>query len=128
MLFHKARVSVNRSHAHMPHRIAPVARPRAAAHGADLEDVVLAGDEGADGHVARFAVQASVLPGALRLAGGGEGEAGFVVARVFHHLDFDDELGAHAVLDVGDGGSRERLLRAVGAHGVEAAGGKAGLP
>ena len=75
----------------MPHRIAPVARPGAAAPGADLEDVVLAGDEGADGHVARFAVQAAVLPGALRLAGGGEGVAGFVVARVSHHLDFDDE-------------------------------------
>src|SRR4051812_24845981 len=50
------------SHAHMPDWVAPVAIPGAAADGADLEGVVLAGGEAVDRHGARVGEEAAADP------------------------------------------------------------------
>jgi hypothetical protein len=101
-------------HAHMPHRITPVAIPGAAADGAELEDVVLAGGEAVDRHGARLGEEAGAEPRALHGAGGGQGVAAFVHLRVRHRSDTVDELPAAAVANVLD---RRRLERALGAVG-----------
>jgi hypothetical protein len=66
------------------------------------------------------------LPGALHLAGGGEGVADFVGFGVLHRGDAGEELAAVAVEDVFDERRLEDGLRAVGAHGFEAAGEEGG--
>src|SRR5205823_3809562 len=97
----------------MPHRIAPVAIPGAAADGAELEDVVLAGSQAVDRHGARIGKEPGADPWALHGAGGGQGVAAFVHLRVRHRSDTVDELSAVAIANVLDRGRLERVLRAV---------------
>ena len=106
----------------MLHRVAPVGVLGAAAEGADLDGVGGAGGEAVHGEVARIGVDAAALVRAGGAARADGGVTQFVAVGVGDGGDLREELAGVAIEDVGDGGGGQGGLRAVHAHGVEAAG------
>ncbi len=106
----------------MAHGIAPIGVARRAADSADLEGVVCAGCQAIHGHGAGVGEEAAILPRAGRAALADGGVTHFITAGIGDGTDAEDELAGVGIEDVADRRHGERRLRAVGAHGVEAAG------
>ena len=108
--------------AHMPAWGAPVRVTRAAADGAELEGGHRPRRQAIHRHGARIGKEPGALKRTRRAARADGGGAAFVAFGIGTGFDLHQELAAVAIVDGKDGRLIQWHARAVGAHGLEAAG------